>query len=158
MEKKKIKQLLGEIFRFLLIGGFATIVDYAMFYLFNLVILSQVKEELNLIISTFIGFASGLIINWIFSAKFVYRYNKKTTNKQFILYVLICIFGFVITEAGILLASPLYDTLYVKILVEFDFWKLFFKCLMTVIVLIINYLGRKFLIFKKDKNENEQSI
>ena len=89
MEKKKIKQLLGEIFRFLLIGGFATIVDYAMFYLFNLVILSQVKEELNLIISTFIGFASGLIINWIFSAKFVYRYNKKTTNKQFILYVLI---------------------------------------------------------------------
>lgn len=157
MEKKKIKQLLGEVFRFLLIGGFATIVDYAMFYLFNLVILSQVKQELNLVISTFIGFVSGLIINWIFSAKFVYRYNKKTTKKQFILYVLICIAGFAITEGGILIASPLYDTLYVKFLIEFDFWKLFTKCLMTVIVLILNYLGRKFLIFKKDKNENEQS-
>ena len=157
MEKKKIKQLLGEVFRFLLIGGFATIVDYAMFYLFNLVILSEVKQELNLVISTFIGFVSGLIINWIFSAKFVYRYNKKTTKKQFILYVLICIAGFAITEGGILIASPLYDTLYVKFLIEFDFWKLFTKCLMTVIVLILNYLGRKFLIFKKDKNENEQS-
>ena len=158
MEKKKIKQLLGEIFRFLLIGGFATLVDYAMFYLFNLLILSSIKEEINLIISTFIGFVAGLIINWIFSARFVYRYNKKTTKKQFILYVLICVLGLLVTEVGIYLAKPLYETLYVKIIVEFDFWKLFFKCLMTLIVLVLNYLGRKFLIFKKDKNENEQSV
>lgn len=158
MEKKKIKQLLGEIFRFLLIGGFATLVDYAMFYLFNLLILSSVKDEINLIISTFIGFVAGLIINWIFSARFVYRYNKKTTKKQFILYVLICVLGLLVTEVGIYLAKPLYETLYVKIIVEFDFWKLFFKCLMTLIVLVLNYLGRKFLIFKKDKNENEQSV
>ena len=158
MEKKKIKQLLGEIFRFLLIGGFATLVDYAMFYLFNLLILSSIKDEINLIISTFIGFVAGLIINWIFSARFVYRYNKKTTKKQFILYVLICVLGLLVTEVGIYLAKPLYETLYVKIIVEFDFWKLFFKCLMTLIVLVLNYLGRKFLIFKKDKNENEQSV
>lgn len=158
MEKKKIKQLLGEIFRFLLIGGFATLVDYAMFYLFNLLILSSVKDEINLIISTFIGFVAGLIINWIFSVRFVYRYNKKTTKKQFILYVLICVLGLLVTEVGIYLAKPLYETLYVKIIVEFDFWKLFFKCLMTLIVLVLNYLGRKFLIFKKDKNENEQSV
>ena len=158
MEKKKIKQLLGEIFRFLLIGGFATLVDYAMFYLFNLLIVSSVKDEINLIISTFIGFVAGLIINWIFSARFVYRYNKKTTKKQFILYVLICVLGLLVTEVGIYLAKPLYETLYVKIIVEFDFWKLFFKCLMTLIVLVLNYLGRKFLIFKKDKNENEQSV
>jgi len=155
MEKQNKKQLLAEIGRFLLIGGFATIVDYALFYLFNLVILTGLKENINLAISTFIGFVSGLIINWVFSARFVYRYNKKTTNKQFLLYLLICVVGLGLTELGMLLASPTFDKFYLTIIIKFDFWKLFFKCLMTVIVLILNYLGRKFLIFKKSANENE---
>ena len=155
MEKQNKKQLLAEIGRFLLIGGFATIVDYALFYLFNLVILTGLKENINLAISTFIGFVSGLIINWVFSARFVYRYNKKTTNKQFLLYLLICVVGLGLTELGMLLAVPAFDKFYLTIIIKFDFWKLFFKCLMTLIVLILNYLGRKFLIFKKSANENE---
>ena len=155
MEKQNKKQLLAEIGRFLLIGGFATIVDYALFKLFNLVILTGLKENINLAISTFIGFVSGLIINWVFSARFVYRYNKKTTNKQFLLYLLICVVGLGLTELGMLLASPAFDKFYLTIIIKFDFWKLFFKCLMTLIVLILNYLGRKFLIFKKSANENE---
>lgn len=155
MEKQNKKQLLAEIGRFLLIGGVATIVDYALFYLFNLVILTGLKENINLAISTFIGFVSGLIINWVFSARFVYRYNKKTTNKQFLLYLLICVVGLGLTELGMLLASPAFDKFYLTIIIKFDFWKLFFKCLMTLIVLILNYLGRKFLIFKKSAIENE---
>ena len=46
MDNKK-KQLLAEIGRFLLIGGFATLVDYAFFYLFNLVILSSYKDVIT---------------------------------------------------------------------------------------------------------------
>ena len=128
MEKQNKKQLLAEIGRFLLIGGFATIVDYALFYLFNLVILTGLKENINLAISTFIGFVSGLIINWVFSSRFVYRYNKKTTNKQFLLYLLICVVGLGLTELGMLLASPAFDKFYLTIIIKFDFWKLFFKC------------------------------
>ena len=145
MEKVKQdkKQILGEIFRFLLIGGLATLVDYVIFYLSTYLIFS------NKIISTFLGFTAGLIINWIFSARFVYRYEKKTTNKQLLTYIILCIAGLIITEIGIYLAMPLYETYYVTIIVTFDFWQLFFKCLMTVIVLILNYLGRKFLIFNK---------
>ena len=155
MEKQNKKQLLAEIARFLLIGGLATLVDYALFYLFNLLILKEVSEGINLAISTFAGFTSGLIINWVFSATFVYRYNKKTTNKQFLLYLLICLVGLGLTELGMLLAAPSYDKLYLTIIVRFDFWKLFFKCLMTVIVLILNYLGRKYLIFNQKAKENE---
>ena len=32
--KQDKKQILGEIFRFLLIGGLATLVDYVIFYLY----------------------------------------------------------------------------------------------------------------------------
>ena len=155
MDNKK-KQLLAEIGRFLLIGGFATLVDYAFFYLFNLVILSSLKDNVNLLISTFIGFTTGLIINWIFSARFVYRYNKKTTKRQFLLYLVICLVGLGLTELGMLLAAPTFEKFYLTIIITFDFWKLFFKCFMTLVVLILNYLGRKFLIFKNDeKKENE---
>ena len=156
MEKNNKKQLLAEIGRFLLVGGIATIVDYVLFYLFNLVVLKSLNGSLNLVISTFIGFTAGLIVNWVFSATFVYRYNKKTTKRQFLLYLLLCLAGLGLTELGMILASPTYDKLYLDIIVKFDFWKLFFKCFMTVVVLVLNYLGRKFLIFKKDKvNENE---
>ena len=156
MEKNNKKLLLAEIGRFLLVGGIATIVDYVLFYLFNLVVLKSLNSNLNLVISTFIGFTAGLIVNWVFSATFVYRYNKKTTKRQFLLYLLLCLAGLGLTELGMILASPTYDKLYLDIIVKFDFWKLFFKCFMTVVVLVLNYLGRKFLIFKKDKvNENE---
>lgn len=147
--KQSKKQLIGEIFRFLLIGGFATIVDYVVFYLSTYLLFKGLDKETNKLISTFLGFIAGLIINWIFSARFVYRYEKKTTNKQLLIYIAICVAGLLITELGIFLAMPLYETYYVTIIVKFDFWQLFFKCLMTVIVLILNYLGRKFLIFKK---------
>ena len=147
--KQSKKQLLGEIARFLLIGGFATIVDYVVFYLSTYLFFKGLDDSTNKIISTFLGFVAGLIINWIFSARFVYKYEKKTTNKQLLIYIAICVAGLLITELGIFLAMPLYETLYVTIIVTFDFWQLFFKCLMTVIVLILNYLGRKYLIFNK---------
>ena len=161
MENKK-KQTLLEILRFLLIGGLATLCDYAVFYLFNLVILKNIDSTLNIIISTFLGFTAGLIFNWIFSAKFVYKYQFKTNKKQFIIYVIICLVGLGITELGMLLAKPTFEQKYLKIIIEFDFWKLFFKCLLTLIVLVWNYLGRKFLVFnekiynKDNKKDDEQ--
>ena len=148
MEEKR-KQLLKEIGRFLIIGGLATLVDYIIFYLCTYLFFSGLEIELNKILSTFFGFVAGLIINWIFSASFVYRYEKKTTKKQLLIYIALCVFGLLLTELGIYLAMPLYDKLYVTIIVTFDFWQLFFKCLMTLIVLVLNYLGRKYLIFNK---------
>ena len=114
MENKK-KQTLLEILRFLLIGGLATLCDYAVFYLFNLVILKNIDSTLNIIISTFLGFTAGLIFNWIFSAKFVYKYQFKTNKKQFIIYVIICLVGLGITELGMLLAKPTFEQKYLKI-------------------------------------------
>ena len=151
VHKQSKKQIFYEILRFLLIGGFATIVDYLVFYFFNLFALKEINSQLNLTISTALGFIAGLIINWLFSARFVYHYEKKTTNKQFIIYLLICLFGLLVTELGMFLASTTFDKLYLTFIVRFDFYKLFFKCLMTLIVLIINYLGRKFLVFNDKK-------
>lgn len=149
--KQTKKELFGEVLRFLVIGGIATLGDYAIFYLFNLVILKEINLNINLISSTVAGFITGLFINWFFQS-FVYRYLQKeqiNSKKVFLKFVVLSVVGLIITEVGILLGKPLYGTLNLTIIgITFDFWKLFMKCLLTGIVLVINYLGRKLLVFR----------
>lgn len=149
------KQIFFEILRFLIVGGIATISDYAVFYFCNLVVFKNINEYANLILSTFLGFTTGLIVNWVLQ-RFVYRYldNEITKNKKvFLKFLIVSLIGLGMTELGINLASPLYGEVYWHIIFKFDFWKLFFKMLMTVIVLIWNYLARKFYVFKVKKDD-----
>lgn len=156
--KQTKKELIWEMIRFLIVGGIATLVDYAVFYLCNLVIFKALDTNVNLVLSTALGFTFGLITNWLLQ-KFVYRYitEKQTkSTKVFIKFVIIALIGLLITELGINIASPIYDTLKLKIPFtdkDFDFWKLFMKCLMTVMVLIFNYFARKYYVFKFENPE-----
>ncbi len=157
--KQSKKELFLEIIRFLLVGGLATVVDYIVFYVFKLVILKSVNDNVKLFISTMLGFLAGLFTNW-FLQKFVYKNvtdSDMKSKKTFIKFVILSLFGLLVTELGILLAKPLYNTLILSVfgLFEFDFYQLFFKCLMTLIVLVINYLGRKFLVFNNSNNKED---
>lgn len=157
--KQSKKDLFLEIIRFLLVGGLATIVDYIVFYVFKLVILKDVSENPRLVISTLLGFLAGLFTNW-FLQKFVYKNvtdSDMKSKKVFIKFVVLSFFGLLVTELGILLAKPLYNKLMLSVfgLFTFDFYQLFFKCLMTLIVLIINYLGRKFLVFNNNSKKED---
>ena len=157
--KQSKKDIFLEIIRFLLVGGLATIIDYIVFYVFKLVILKNISENPKLIISTLLGFLAGLFTNW-FLQKFVYKNvtdSDMKSKKVFIKFVILSFFGLFVTEIGILLAKPLYNKLMLSVfgLFTFDFYQLFFKCLMTVIVLIINYLGRKFLVFNNNSKKED---
>ncbi|MBQ9124939.1 MAG: GtrA family protein [Acholeplasmatales bacterium] len=149
--KQSKSEIIREIIRFLIVGGIATIVDYIVFYTFNLVILKNVDITLNLFISTTLGFLAGLLVNW-FLQKFVYKYideSQTKSKKVFMKFVVVSVIGLGITQLGILLAEPIYNTYYWTIIITFDFWKLFMKCLMTCIVLVFNYVCRKLFVFKK---------
>ena len=122
----------------------------------NLVIFKSIDNTINLVISTFLGFLTGLLINW-FLQKLVFRYIDEEQTKSkvvFLKFVIISVIGLGITELGILLAKPIYETLTINVFdwFSFDFWKLFMKCLMTGIVLVWNYIGRKIFVFKNKSN------
>ena len=61
-EKQTKKEVFLEIFRFLVVGGIATVVDYAIFYLFRKWILppslisGKVWDNTSLTIATGLGF------------------------------------------------------------------------------------------------------
>ena len=71
--KQSKKDIFLEIIRFLIVGGIATVVDYIVFYLCNLVIFKNIEETTNYVLSTALGFSAGLVTNWVLQ-KFVYRY------------------------------------------------------------------------------------
>lgn len=154
--KQTKKQLFWEIFRFLLVGGIATLTDYAVFYLFRnwLLPAKTVGNILSLIIATALGFGVGLLVNWIMSVTFVYRQvrNKEESRskKSFVIFTVIGLMGLAITEFGVLLLVHILPefTLFgvTEFLLPWNEWVA--KVVMTCIVLAFNYVGRKLFIFK----------
>ena len=158
--KQTPKQLFWEIFRFLLVGGTATVADYLVFWLFDGVLFplfgtGAAWQTVSLVLSTALGFCVGLIVNWLLSISFVFRdvKNKEeaTSKKSFGVFTLIGVIGLLITEIGIvLLVGILPDiTLFGSMDLLGTAWsKWLAKVIMTCIVLVWNYLGRKIFIFK----------
>jgi putative flippase GtrA len=154
--KQTKKQLFWEIFRYLLVGGIATIFDYAVWYvIFTWVLPSNlIGETWSVIISTAMGFATGLLVNWLLSITFVFKQVSDKENakssKSFLIFVIVGLIGLAITEVGMLVAGALPSfTLFGVTEFLSHQWKWWFsKVAMTCIVLVWNYVGRKVLIFK----------
>ena len=150
------KELFWEIVRFLLIGGLATVADYLMANLFYAWLLppQRIGQTWALIISTAIGFCTGLIINWIFSLIFVFKAvrDKKqaSSKKSFLIYSAVSAIGLTVSLLGmqivkILPSFPLFGADYF-LGSPWKWWIM--KGVMTCLVLVWNYVGRKIFIFK----------
>ena len=153
------RELFWEIFRLLLVGGTATVVDYAVFYLFRQWLLpatlgGSAWNVISLIIATAFGFCTGLVVNWILSVKFVFRAVKNKeeahSKKGFAIFSIIGLIGLGITELGMLLLVHIFPTITLfgvtKFLLPWEEWLA--KVIMTCIVLVFNYVGRKIFVFK----------
>ena len=154
------KQLFWEIIRFLIVGGTATLVDYAVFYLFRQWILparlidSGAWNITSLVIATAFGVCIGLLVNWILSVRFVVRAVRNEeevrSKKSLMIFTVIGLIGLGITEVGVALLVLIFPeiTLFgvTKFLLPWEEWLA--KAIMTCIVLVFNYVARKYFIFK----------
>ena len=154
--KQTKEQIFWEIIRFLVVGGTATVFDYAAAYLFQTWLLpsSLVGAGWSLVISTAIGFFVGLLVNWLLSITFVFKAVKNKaesrSKKSFLKFSLIGAVGLFVSIAGMQLVRVLPSIeLFgcATFLKESWTWWLM-KCVMTGIVLVWNYVGRKVFVFK----------
>ena len=154
--KQNKKELSLEILRFLIVGGLATLVDYLVTWVFKNYVCQNMDVNLAVFLYTATGFTAGLFTNW-FLQKFVYRYITKDQQKSFYVFfkfVVLSLIGFGITWLGMWLSKLIPEVL-------FDFWFLHgiqlwfwvFKVLLTIIVLIMNYIGRKLFVFNQKRNK-----
>ena len=153
------KDLFFEILRFLIVGAIATLADYAVFYLFRAWLLPAnlgggAWNFFSLAIATAFGFLVGLLINWVLSVSFVFRAvkdkKKVKTKRAFLIFALIGLVGLMVTELGVLLLVRLLPDILLFQRAEFFLpWKEWLaKIVMTCIVLALNYVSRKLLIFR----------
>ncbi len=149
--KQSKKDIIFEIIRFLFVGGMATLCDYLVFFVFNKYVLKSLDAHVNTAIATTLGFCTGLLINW-FLSKFVYKNIESDMLKKksvFIKYLILSLFGYLLTLLVMTVTTPIHNNLIINIFnIDIAVYKWLFKILMTLIVLVINYLGRKFIVFK----------
>ncbi|MBO5480535.1 MAG: GtrA family protein [Clostridia bacterium] len=155
------RQLFWEIFRFLLVGGTATLVDYFVYYLFRQWILpptlinSAAWDTVSLILATAFGFCVGLTVNWILSVRFVFLdvkdKEKSSSKKSFAVFALIGLVGLGITELGMNIlvgVLPKFSLFSTTAFLGLPWSEWLAKVIMTCIVLVWNYVARKRLVFQ----------
>ena len=129
---KKQQELLAQIFRFLIVGGIATLIDLGIYF-----ILCQFVK-LNPLISVIISFSISVIYNYWASCKYVYNVSKnKTRFARFTGFVILAVIGLSINELllFIFVSKLLWNYMLVKIIA-------------TIIVMIFNFLTRKYYLEK----------
>ncbi len=148
---------LGEILRFLIVGGTATVIDFLtmslFIYIFNApsynnnlfnVFLSRgTASAWSVIVGTGVGFVVSLVFNYLASVFFVFSSNGFAKTKKGILFFVV----FSLIGLGI-------HTLFMYIgydLLNINEWVV--KIVLTIVVMGFNYITRKNLIFKDDKVE-----
>lgn len=155
LEKEHPKLL--EIFRFLLIGGFATLIDMCVMALiiylpnahlfdnklYNVFLYKNAVSGVAVAIANVCGFICGLIFNYIFSLIFVYKGDNSSakTGRGFLGFALLSLAGLIIQTAGVYVGYEL---------LKINEWIV--KIIFVFIVLIFNYITRKKFIFSGKQN------
>lgn len=126
----KNKELFIQIFRFLIVGGLAFVIDY--------VTLIICKEVFNIpvLISSAIAFTISVIANYILSIKWVFNVDKnKSKEKNFILFIIFSIIGLLLTELIMWFGTDIIKISYLIV-----------KIVATAIVMVFNFVTRKMFL------------
>ncbi len=126
-----------QFFRYTIIGGVSFVADtVCLFYL--------EKIGLYYLISAFIGFTIGLIINYTLSKHFVFTAKSQSRIKEFVAYAAIGAVGLVLTE---LLLYVFVDFVHLNLVLS--------KIIAAAIVLIWNFVARRFLLYNKNRLQGD---
>ena len=130
--KEKDEKLLLQIFKFVIVGGLAFVIDYA-----TLIICKEIFH-LNTLLSAAIAFTVSVIVNYILSIKWVFDVNKNNSEKRnFIIFIIFSVIGLGLTELIMWLGTDVMGISYLII-----------KIIATIIVMVFNFITRKLFLEK----------
>lgn len=125
---KKTENLLIQIFKFVIVGGIATLIDFILLFVFKELI------HLQVIVSNTLSFCISLIYNYIASVKWVFDVNRdKDPKKNFLIFLIFSIIGLAINDFIMYLLINKLSTFISKIIA-------------TAIVMVFNFITRKIFL------------
>jgi putative flippase GtrA len=135
------KAIFFEVVRFALVGILASLVDIAVETLVNKILPESWNSLVRIILYVTAGFLVGVVVNYLCSVYMVY---KATTDKDISRTVKGKILFLVLSAVGLAMSWGLrylfQDVFHIGFVTSF--------ILQTLIVMIWNYLSRKYIIFK----------
>ena len=124
---KQKEHLLVQIFNFCVIGGIATLIDFAFLYIFRDIF------KFGLIISNCLSFTLSVIFNYYASVKYVFDVTKdKRNSKYFILFILFSVIGLGLNSLILWIFTNLFNIHY-----------MISKIIATIFVMVFNFVTRK---------------
>ena len=124
---KQQEELMIQIFKFIVVGGIATVIDWIIYF----VLYHFIKIEL--IIANIISFAVSVVYNYWASCKYVFKVNKeKSRARQFVEFIVFAVIGLLINEVII---WGLHN--------ELEWNAMLVKIIATAIVMVFNFVTRK---------------
>lgn len=143
-----------EFLRYCLVGGIATLVDWAVLYFCTEWLFVRIGAN-AVYPSHALSFLCGLTVNFLLSNHFVFVRSEQRSRgrdlKSFLLFAVIGLIGLGITELGAWLADVLFNsrTAVFSVFGVTVYVYMIAKAVLTVIVLFWNYLARKYLVYDR---------
>lgn len=127
---EKTENLFVQIFKFVIVGGIATIIDWIIYYImYNFV-------HVNPLIANIISFSVSVIYNYTASVKWVFDVNKdKNKIRMLIEFLVFSIIGLILTELLLWIGI---DKLSMNAMLV--------KIIATAIVMVFNFITRKLFL------------
>lgn len=125
------RNMLGkQIFRFLVVGGSATVIDYGI-----MVALTELAG-MNYLLSSGISFSVSVVYNYILSTKWVFLSNESRNSVwKFTVFVVLSIIGLLINLVFMWIFT---DGLGISYMIS--------KIGATVVVMVYNFISRKMIL------------
>lgn len=129
-----MKKLIEQLFKFGIVGVICFLIDYLL-----MIGLTEVGG-LNYLVSSGISFSVSVIVNYILSIKFVFSVGNKRTILEFVLFIVFSVIGLLLTE---ILMWSFVDKIGIHYMIS--------KIVVTLIVMIYNFVTRKLFLEKKER-------
>ena len=140
---KKIKEITKkyeEIIAYLIIGALTTLVNILVYYLVTHTFLNP-GDKLELQIAEIISWVVAVLFAYYTNRKYVFRRKNNATAKEAI--------SFFASRLSTLLIEMVIMYIFVS---ELKFDDKIIKIIAQVVVIVLNYVFSKFIVFKKEKN------
>lgn len=148
----KIKELIikyKELIIYVIFGGLTTVVNLVVFTLFGM-LLGDEKYLITNAVAWFAAVVFAYITNkiWVFESK---SWSGKVLLKEIPSFFAARVFSFVLEEAGLFLFVDIlsFNEISIKILSFEIGGELIAKVILAVVVVVVNYVLSKLVIFKK---------
>lgn len=133
-----MKKLISQILKFGVVGGIAFVIDYSLLFMLTEFL------HIHYLASGMVSFSASVIFNYILSIIWVFEVKKKRDEKkEFVVFIVLSIIGLGINQ---LIMWVLVDGL--------KLYYMLAKVAATAIVMVYNFITRKFFLEEKKETVN----